>query len=169
MIRSSSLSIIIGLSVAAFVASRVAAEESFTEDAARLTALNPRIQLSLVKVSQAFNAFYVVTGQRSFYNVIDPDSDRPNTELLSTYRNLYFAASFTKGVSEIVCTEKATKRLCTTKFDPEWLVYPKDANPTPDLLDEWLLETETVLEPLWTGLCDLAANKTGNQAYCELP
>jgi hypothetical protein len=125
-----------------------------------------RIGRLRTKVAQAFAAFFAVTDKKGMYNVIDPSSDRPQTEVLVVYRELYFAASFTKGVSEVVCSDQATKPLCGPTFNPAWLVYPKDANPSNESLVQWTNETELAIEPLWQGLCKLAVEKTGNRASC---
>jgi hypothetical protein len=168
MIRTALLGILLGLPIAMGVGDCAGADTIQNAAALSLDELNTRSDRLQVKAVQSINAFNAVTGKRLMCTVIDPSSKRPETDLLIAYRKLYFAAGFTRGVSEIVCADSATRHLCKPKFDPKWLVYPKDADPTPELLAEWVLETETALEPLWSGLCELAVSNTSNPKYCDL-
>jgi hypothetical protein len=134
-----------------------------------LADLKSRIRILRGKGAKSILAFYEVTGEKGGYRVLFNSSNgRPATEVQTVFVDLYVAANFAKGASELVCTHKATQSLCTRKFDPEWLVEPKNANPTVQLLAAWTQETEGVVEPLWVGLCGLAAEKTGKTDYCDL-
>lgn len=127
-----------------------------------------RLKLRIIdlhrKAGQAFNALLSVVEQRWMYNVISPNDPRPQTEELKLYSDLYFAASFTKGLSEGVCLDRTTNGLCGAAFDPKWLLYPRDANPTFESIAAQTTETEAALEPLWQGLCKLASDKAGKPA-----
>lgn len=136
---------------------------------AKLGELKSRIARLREKSNQAWAGFEAVASRRIVSFVIDPSSDRPQTELLTVYRQLYFAASFTNRVSKLVCMDQATKFLCGPPFEPKWLVYPKDANPTVESLIDGTTEAEIALEPLWQGLCKLAVEKTGKEVCGKLP
>lgn len=161
-----------GLSVAAallFVLSDVAGAQ---DDAARATALQAHNEALRQRAELAFSAFVVITNSKLMYTVTDPmvipGKQASANPLVPVYRPIYFAAKFTEGLSEGVCTEKETKFLCGAPFKPTWAVQPFYADPTLDSLETWASETEAVLNPLWIGLCPLANAKTGKQLSCAI-
>lgn len=137
--------------------------ESPTIATANLAELKARIVRLRQKSEQAWALFNQVATRRYATFILDPKSNRPETELLSVYRELYFAASATNKVSKLVCLEQVTKFLCTRIFEPKWLVSPNDANPSVETLTDGMRETEIAIEPIWQGLCKLAAERAGNE------
>lgn len=142
------------------------AAEVATDD--NLAELKSRIRILKGKGLESVSAFFEVTGQKGGYRVLFEPFDKPPTEAQTVFVDLFVAASFVKGSSELVCTHSATQTLCGQKFHPSWLVEPKTSNPTAERLAAWTDETEGVVEPLWKGLCKLAADKTGKVDFCSL-
>jgi hypothetical protein len=148
----------------------IAAPASSDGDVASdLPNLKSRIQILRIKGFQTIGNFFTVTGKKGGYRTLFPPTDASSTEVQRIYANLYVAVDLTKGASELVCTDDATRALCGPPFAPQWRVEPKDANPTTASLIAWTQETEAALEPLWTALCKLAVEKTGKPDLCAPP
>lgn len=133
----------------------------------RVLELQPRIQGLKKKGAQALTVYFEVIDRKGGYRVYMPEFGEGLTpELRNTFLELYFAASWTKGVSEAVCLDERTRALCGNRFAPAWLLDPKNAQPTYENLRAWTQETEVALQPMWEGLCSLASAKFSRVDYC---
>jgi hypothetical protein len=146
----------------------VAEPDNGITTADNLADLKSRIRILRGKGLESLSAFFEVTGQKGGYRVLFQPFDKPPTEAQKVFVDLYVAASFVKGSSDLVCSYSATQNLCGGKFHPSWLIEPKDADPTAETLAAWVVETEVAIEPLWTGLCKLATDKTGKADFCNV-